>query len=84
MAVARGERRLGHVLCRHADLPVARAQVDLAEVARALQLVEQLVDARQRIAVALRGGVEGAVVDHHALAAVGLLDQEHGRAPGRA
>ena len=43
VAVARRERRLAHVLRRHLDLPVAGAQVDLAEVGRALQLVEELL-----------------------------------------
>ena len=84
VTVSRSEGRLRHVLCSDADLPVARAQVEFAEVARPLQLVEQLVDARKRIAVACCRCVERAVVDHHALAAVWLLDEEHGRAPRRA
>jgi len=40
VTVARRERRLSDVLRRHSDLPVARAQVELTEVARPLQLVK--------------------------------------------
>ena len=81
VTVARGERGLLDALGRHANLPVAGPQVQLGEIARALQPVEQLVDARQRVAISNRLRVERAVVDHHALRPVRLHDEEHRRAP---
>ena len=84
MTVTRCEGCFRHILRCDADLPVTRAQVQLAEVASALQLVEQLVDARERIAVASRGCVQCSVVNDHALTTVGLGNEKHGRAPGRA
>ena len=49
--VACAEGGLRHILRRDADLMVAGAQIDLREVARTLQPIEQLVDPRQRVAV---------------------------------
>ena len=83
VTVARAERGLRHVLGRDANLMVAAAQVDLAEVARTLQPIEQLVDARQRVAVLDGDVVQRAVVDAHAHGAILLLHEQDRRTEGR-
>ena len=55
---------------------VAAAQVDLAEVLRALQPIEQLVDARQRVAVLDGDIVQRAIVDAHAHGTILLLHEQ--------
>ena len=78
VTVACAERGLGHVLWVDANLVVAAAQVDLAEVLRALQTVEQFVDTRQRVAVLDGDVVQRTIVDAHAHGAILLLHEQDG------
>jgi hypothetical protein len=57
------ERRLVDVLRAHAHLVITRAQVQLGEELSAMELVEELLDHRDREGVLDRQRVERAVVD---------------------
>ena len=74
------ERRLGDVVRVHAHLMIARAQVELGEEARAMQLVQELIHNGNGELVLGRDGVEGAEVDAETPRAVGLAHKEHGGA----
>ena len=65
-AVMCAERRLGDVVGVHADLVVARTKVQLGEEPGTVQLVQQLVDHRDRVRILDGDGVEGSVVDAEA------------------
>ena len=82
VTVAGAERGLVDVRVVDANLPVAGAKVNLAETLRAVQAVEQLVDARQRVLVLDRRRVERAVVDAQSQRAVGLAVEQHWSAVG--
>ena len=72
VAVVGAEGGLGNVVGVHLHLVVARAQVELGEEARALELVEELINHWDRELV-LRGlGVEGVVVDAETLGSTRL------------
>jgi hypothetical protein len=58
---------------------VARPEVELGEEARPMELVEELVDQRDRELVLECQGVKGAVVDAEAPRVVRLADEEHWR-----
>ena len=62
VTVARAECSLGAVLFGEQDLIEPSAQVDLTEVLRALQSVEQIFYVRERIAVAHCEVIETAVI----------------------
>ena len=81
--VPRAERGLRHVGRIDAHLVVARAQIDLAEVLRTVQPIEQLIDAGQRVLVLDGDLVQRTVVDTHAQLAALLLDEQHGRTEWR-
>lgn len=69
LALARHESSLVPILLCDQDLIEAGAEVDLAEVFGVRELVEQLVRARQRVAVLHRLLVDQAVVGHRAVVA---------------
>jgi len=68
-----GLRNVGRL---DANLVVATTQIDLTEVLRALEPVEQLVDPRQRVAVLDRDVVQRTIVDTHTHGAILLLDEK--------
>jgi hypothetical protein len=73
------ECRLLNVVHMHADLVVARAEVQLGEEACAVEFVEQLIDDRDRELVLYCAAIESSVVDAEAPGAVVFLDEENGR-----
>jgi hypothetical protein len=70
------ERRLLDINGVHAHLVVARAQVELGEKVGAMQLIEQLIDHRNRELVLRCLGIQGPVVDAEPPRVVGLADQQ--------
>jgi len=78
VAVVGAERRLLDVRRVHAHLVVPRAEVELGEVLGPVELVEELVDHRDRELVLGRTVVERAVVDAEAPRLVRLPYQQDG------
>ena len=76
MTVASAERGLGNVFGRDANLVVAAAQVQLAEVFRSLQAIEELVHQGKRVAVLDGDVVEGTIINAHAHRAILLLHEQ--------
>jgi len=68
---------LGDVIRMHAHLVVPAAKVDLGEEAGTLQLIQELIDHRDRVLVLDGGVVEGSVVDAETPSVVVLADQKH-------
>src|SRR4051794_22296747 len=81
VAVTRAERGFGAILLGERDLVESGAQVDLAEIARSLQSIEQILHVRQRVAVAHGEVVEAAVVHAEAKRAILLLRKDDVGAP---
>jgi hypothetical protein len=81
--IVSAERRLVDIVRTHAHLVVPRTQVQLGEVSRPMELVQQLVDHGNGEGVLHHERVEGAVIDAKALGPVGLLDEEDRRREGR-
>ena len=71
------ENRLLDICRVHAHLMVPRAEVELGEEFGPVQLVEELVDHRDRELVLGRLVVESAVVDVETPRPVRLLDKQH-------
>jgi len=71
------ERRLVDVGGQHAYLVISGAQIELGEEAGAMQLVQQLVDHRDREGILDGEGVQGPIVDVETPPAVRLLDEKH-------
>jgi hypothetical protein len=63
VAMVRSERRFGDVLRVHQHMVVTVVKVKLGEVACPLELIQELVDDRDRKLVLHGLGVEGTVVD---------------------
>ena len=78
VAVVGAERRLLDVRRVHAHLVVPRAEVELGEVLGPMELVEELVNHRDRELVLGHAVVEFPVVDAEAPRPIRLLDEEHG------
>jgi len=77
MAIASVEARLLHIICVNANLMIAASQVKLGEVACTMQLIEELIDPRQRIPILNRDAVQSPEVDAHSLTSICLLHEEH-------
>jgi hypothetical protein len=81
--IVSAERRIVDIIRTHAHLVVPRTQVQLGEVPRPMELVQQLVDHENGEGVLHRERVEGAVIDAKVPGPVGLLDKEDRRREGR-
>jgi hypothetical protein len=77
VAVVGTERRLFNVFCSHEYLVVAATQVKLGEELSVAELVEELINDRNREHVVHLPGIERHVVDVEAPAVIELLHQQH-------
>ena len=78
-AIPRAERRLGDVLLLDANLVVAGTKVDLGEVPRTVETIQEVVNARDRVPVLDGDLVEGTVVHTQAEGSILLLHKEDWR-----
>jgi hypothetical protein len=76
VAMVRSERRFGDVLRVHQHVVVTVAKVELGEVACPLELIQELVDDRDRKLVLHGLGVEGTVVDAKSPCMIFLADEQ--------
>jgi len=79
VAMVGAEGRLGDVLRVHGHLVVPTAQVEFGEEARTFQFVKELIDHGDREFVLNGLGVEDAIVDAEAPAAILLPHKQHCR-----
>jgi len=79
VAMMSAEGRLGDVVWVHPHLMILRAQVELGEETRPMELIEELVYHQDQEFVLGHLGVEGAVVDAETPGLVRLANEEHRR-----
>lgn len=79
VALVRLERRLLHIVEVHAYLVIAGSEVELGEEPRAVELVKELLDHRNRELVFDGDGAEGTIIHTKALHFVCLIAEEHRR-----
>jgi hypothetical protein len=77
LPMVRVEGFLGDVSIVHPDLVIAAAQIQLREKSCTAQLVQQLINDRDRIHVTHHLSIEGTVLDAKLPGAIVLLHQEH-------
>jgi hypothetical protein len=70
------ERCFGDVIQVHQHLVVTTAKVEFGEVARPLELIQELVDDRDRKLVFHRLGVEGKVVNAESSSMIFLANEQ--------
>ena len=76
MTIASTKSSLWYISGNNSNLMIATAKIDLGEILRTLQAIEQLIHTRQWVTVLDRDLIESAIVDAHSHRAVFLLDEE--------
>lgn len=78
VTIAGAEGGLVHIVGVNANLMISRPQIEGSEDGGALELIQQLIDTREGVAVLDGDGIEGAVVDTHAKGAIFFAGEEDG------
>src|SRR5581483_5970934 len=77
MTITSSERCLGNIIFSDSHLVVSGSKIDLGEIGRSLQLVEQIINTRKRITVLDSNLVQLPVINAHAKRSILLLDEQH-------
>src|ERR1044071_1042605 len=83
MSITGSKRRFRHILFSDSQLMVPRPQINLRVEARPLQLVEQIINTRQRISVLNRYLVHLPIIYAHTKAPIFLLNKQNWSSPWR-